>query len=69
MTQTALEERVAILERQMTQLLTQAEHDRPQKGWRSTVGMFTNDPVMKQIQEEGRKIRQADREQALRDSA
>jgi len=53
----------------MTQLLTQAEHDRPQKDWRSTVGMFTNDPVMKQIQEEGRKIRQADREQALRDSA
>jgi hypothetical protein len=69
MSQTALEERVAILERQMAQLLTQAEHDRPQKDWRSTVGMFTNDPVMKQIQEEGRKIRQADREQALRDSA
>src|SRR6516164_7382763 len=29
--------------------------------WRSTIGMFAGDPVMKQIIEEGRRIREADR--------
>jgi hypothetical protein len=29
--------------------------------------MFANDPVMREIQEEGRKIREADREQFRRD--
>ncbi|HXV64866.1 MAG TPA: hypothetical protein VEK15_29480 [Vicinamibacteria bacterium] len=35
-----------------------------EKDWRGTVGMFANDPVMKEIQEEGRKIREAERRDA-----
>jgi hypothetical protein len=38
-----------------------------EKNWRSTIGMFADDPLMKEIDEEGRKIREADREQARRD--
>jgi hypothetical protein len=37
------------------------------KDWRGTIGMFSGDAAMKEIQEEGRKIREADREQAQRD--
>jgi hypothetical protein len=44
-----LEERVATLELQMTQLLKQSQPD-TKKDWRSTIGMFTGDPVMKEIQ-------------------
>ena len=69
MSQTSLEERVAVLERQVCDLFIKVGGDAPKKDWRTTVGMFTNDPVMKQIHEEGRKIREAEREQAKRDSA
>ena len=34
------------------------------KDWRRTVGMFENDEAMKLIDEEARKIREADREAA-----
>jgi hypothetical protein len=51
MIDTALEERLALLERQMAHLLAQSPRDMPKKDWRTTVGMFTNDPVMKEIQE------------------
>jgi hypothetical protein len=34
------------------------------KDWRSTLGMFAGDDVMKEIIEEGRKIRERDREQS-----
>ena len=39
----------------------------PAKDWRSTLGMFTGDPVMRELDEEGRKIREAEREEARRD--
>ena len=39
----------------------------PDKDWRSTLGMFTGDPVMREIDEEGLKIREAEREEARRD--
>ena len=35
----------------------------PNKDWRRTVGMFRNDPVMKEIIEAGRRIREEDRQQ------
>ncbi|HYV35398.1 MAG TPA: hypothetical protein VE988_06825 [Gemmataceae bacterium] len=69
MIDTTLEQRLTLLEGQMAQLLTQSPPQMPKKDWRTTVGMFTNDPVMKEIQEEGRKIREADREQAKHDLA
>ena len=60
MTQPPLEERVAALEQVIAQLVA-----RPGgvigKNWRSTIGMFDGDPVMKEIDEEGRKIRAEDR--------
>ena len=62
----SLEERVDALEKQVAELMKRVLATPPEKDWRSTVGMFANDPVMKAIQEEGRKIREADREKAAR---
>jgi phage shock protein A len=67
MSQTTLEERVANLEQQVAQLLAGSRSADAKKDWRKTIGMFSGDAAMKEIQEEGRKIREADREQAKRD--
>lgn len=57
-----LEERVAELERLVAQLLARLESaPPPAKDWRSTIGMFANDPHWDEVVEEGRKIREADR--------
>jgi hypothetical protein len=37
------------------------------KDWRNTIGMFAGNEVQKQIDEEGRKIREAEREEARRE--
>ncbi len=65
MSQQTLEERVAALEHQVEELkkrLLTREKLPPKKDWRKTIGMFANDPIMKEIIEEGRKIRERDRE-------
>lgn len=67
MPETPLEDRVATLEKQVAELMERILAPPPQNDWRSTIGMFKDDPIMKQIDEEGRKIREADREQARRD--
>ena len=54
-----LEERVAALERQVAALLESRRTD-----WLSTVGMFSGDEVMKQIDEATKRIREADRKRA-----
>lgn len=64
MRQPTLEERVTALEEAVAQILGQSVWVPTKKDWRSTLGMFTHDAVMKDIDAEGRKIRQADREQA-----
>jgi hypothetical protein len=64
MSQQTLEARIAALEHQVEQLtkrLLPGEELPPEKDWRSTLGMFANDPIMKEIDEEGRKIREEDR--------
>ena len=61
-----LEKRVAVLEKTVGELMSRFEKLAPQKDWRSTVGMFANDPVMKQIIEEGRRVREADRRKGKR---
>ena len=63
MSQQTLEQRVAALEQQVARLsnLLPGEKLPPEKDWRSTLGMFANDPIMKEIDEEGRKIREEDR--------
>lgn len=65
MAQPTLDQRVATLEQEVARLsqLLPGEKQPQQKDWRSTLGMFTGDPIMKEIIEEGRKIRELDREQ------
>lgn len=58
-----VEERLAALERIVDEIVTGAKRLR-KKDWRTTIGMFAGDPVIGEIQEEGRKIREADRAQS-----
>lgn len=64
MTSPTLEERVTALEETVTQLLSQSASGDTKQDWRSTLGMFADDAVMQEIDEEGRQIREADRQQA-----
>ena len=64
MSRTTLEERVAVLERQVGALLANNAGTHPAKDWRRTRGAFTGDDLIKQIFEEGRKIRNAERKRA-----
>ncbi len=65
MSQPSLDERVSALEQEVARLskLQPGEKQPAEKDWRSTRGMFAGDPIMKEIIEEGRKIRERDREQ------
>jgi len=57
-----LEERVALLESKVDQLL-HGSHRR--RDWRRTLGMFAGEELMKEIDAEARQIRLADREAAI----
>jgi hypothetical protein len=65
MSQPTLDQRVAALEQEVARLckLQPGERRPTEKDWRSTFGMFAGDAIMKEIIEEGRSIRQRDREQ------
>jgi hypothetical protein len=68
MPQPTLEERVAALEKEVARLAGKLRSD-DEPGphdWKLTLGMFANDPIMREIEEEGRKIREADRRRARR---
>ena len=65
MSQQTLEERVAELERQITAMKANGWGE-PKKDWRRTFGMFAGDEVMKEIDKEALKIREADRRKARR---
>lgn len=69
MSSPALEERVAALEQQVTELRALLTNGSRPKDWRRTVGMFTGDEVMKRIDEQARKYREADRLKARRRQA
>lgn len=58
-----LEDRMARVEKLVDELVQKSSSAEPPKDWRRTVGMFDGDPVMKEIIEEGRRIRELDREQ------
>jgi hypothetical protein len=64
MSRATLEERVATLERQIAALLANHAGTGPAKDWRRTRGVFTGDDLMKQVFEEGRKLREAERKRA-----
>jgi hypothetical protein len=58
-----LEERITALEEKVSELsLTHLGNGKTtQDDWRSTIGMFAGDAVMKEIIDEGRNLREADR--------
>jgi hypothetical protein len=64
MSRATLEERVEALERQVGALLANHAGTGRAKDWRRTRGAFTGDDLMKQVFEEGRKIRDAERKRA-----
>jgi hypothetical protein len=64
MSRATLAERVATLEKQVLSLLANHTGTSSVKDWRRMRGAFTGDDVMKQIFEEGRKIRAAERKRA-----
>jgi hypothetical protein len=61
MPKATIEDRVAALEKQVGGLLTDRTGTRGAKDWRRTRGVFTGDDLMKQVFEEERKIRDAER--------
>ena len=64
MSENTIEERVARLERLLDQLLTRASTSQAGRtDWRRTFGMFAGDPVMKEIIDAGRRVREEDRRQ------
>ena len=67
MAQLTLEQRVAALERQVAELTGQSDGTE-EKGWRQTVGMFTDDLGMQELFAEAMRIREADRKKAHRRS-
>ncbi len=62
-----LEQRVAALEEQVAEIKAALANGINAKDWRSTVGMFSGDEVMKRIAEEGRKWRESERRKARRE--
>jgi hypothetical protein len=68
MSSAALEQRVAALEKKVDDLLAN-QPDVPANDLRSLRGMFTGDDLMKEIFDEGRKIREAERKRARRQTA
>lgn len=59
-----LEERVTKLEHLIDILLQRPEQPTRKKDWRRTTGMFDDDPLMKEIIEEGQRLREEDRRKA-----
>jgi len=66
MKQATLEQRVTALEQQVAQLEHAVANGVREKDWRSTVGMFSGDEVMKRIDEAGQQWREAERRKARR---
>ena len=66
MKQRALEERLAALEKQMGELQAAVDKIAQPKDWRSTIGMFAGDEVMRRINEAALQYREADRKKARR---
>jgi hypothetical protein len=64
MSRATLEEQVSALEKQVGALLASHTGPRRARDWRRTRGAFTGDDLMKQVFEEGRRIRDAERKRA-----
>ncbi len=64
MSNETLKKRLADLEKKVAEISAKLSALGEPKDWRSTIGIFAGDLVMKKIFEEGRKIREADRRRA-----
>ena len=65
MSQATIEERVTRLEQLVDQLLQpKLQSEAGRDDWLRTFGMFAGDPVIKEIIDAGRRIREEDRRQA-----
>ena len=64
MTEDRVEVRVAALEKEMAALIRAIANGAHEKDWRSTVGMFSGDEVMKRIDAAALAYREADRRKA-----
>jgi hypothetical protein len=61
MTLETLERRLAVLEKTVAELVAKSKPP-GRDDWRSTIGMFTGDAVMKEIDEEALKYREENRQ-------
>lgn len=61
-----VEERVANLERQVSELMNGTQKSKPhrKKDWRRTIGIFTDKPGVLEIFDEAMKLREVDRAKA-----
>jgi hypothetical protein len=57
-----LEERVTVLEKELTDLKRTLQHTRIEKDWRKTFAMSANDPGFEEMIRLGRQIREKDQE-------
>ena len=74
MPETDLESRVQTLEQKLEQIAAQLRADRSGsrkngKSWQDSLGMFNDSLLMPVIDDEGKRIRQADRTKAVDDPA
>ena len=60
-----LEERVARLENEIAELRGLRSDTPAPDAWRRTVGRFDDDPIIGELIEEGRRIREADRRESV----
>jgi hypothetical protein len=63
----SLEDRVAVLEQEVSELKAR-QGNGPTKDWRRTIGRFTDNPGMKELFAEALKLREADRRKMRRRS-
>lgn len=66
MTIKALEQRLTAVEAELAALKRRVTEARPERDWRKTIGMFTNDEGMKEMFQDALKLRAADRAKARR---
>ena len=64
MSESSLEDRVAKLERLVHELASKLAASPHEKDWQRSVGKFKGDPIMKEIIDEGERIREEDRRRA-----
>jgi hypothetical protein len=68
MAESTVEERLNRLESQVTELMAAIKPPKPGKyDWIGTIGMFGNDPIMKEICDEALRLREEDRDRCRKE--